>query len=198
MKKKYILISALYVFPFLAKVHDYEPVFLEIPLLGTLDHNGLIKVEKIAEFRSKVDMLLKHVIKSKDEAYRLEDFVYFEKIGKLDSEHIKKLFGMYTKKFLQMSQSYFHGIRDLKQGLVKILSIWANQRNRNDSLVLLWAHIDNGKEEEFVQEYTPTLEAFYTFLVDIDMLLLDIMHSCPKSYAKYLEAKKIIEEQHHS
>ncbi|MBY0110296.1 MAG: hypothetical protein K2X90_04250 [Candidatus Babeliaceae bacterium] len=198
MKKKYILISALYAFPSLTKVHVNEPITLEIPLLGTFDHSGLVKVEKIAEFRSKVDMLINHGIKSKGEAYTLEDFVHFEKSGELDSEHIKKLFDMYTKKFLQMSHSYFNGIRDLKQGLVKILAIWANQRNRNDSLVLLWASIENGKEEEFIKEYTPTLEAFYTFLVDIDMLLLDIMHSCPKSYAKYLEAKKIIEEQHHS
>ena len=109
----------------------------------------------------------------------------------------KKLFDTYTKKFLQISHSYFNEIRHLKPVLVKILSVWAHQRNRTDSLVLLWASIENGKEEQFVKEYTPTLQAFYTFLVDIDMLLQDIMHSCPKSYAKYLECKKIVEEQHH-
>lgn len=207
MNKKFILISALYALPCSAKDqtpvnqptidHAEEPITLEIPLLGTLDHSGMINVSKIAEFRSKVHGLINYIFKAKDHAYVLQEFVNLEVEGKLDPELQKKLFDTYTKKFLQISHSYFNDIRHLKPVLVKILSTWAHQRNRTDSLVLLWASIENGKEEQFVKEYTPTLQAFYTFLVDIDMLLQDIMHSCPKAYSKYLECKKIVEEQHH-
>ncbi len=200
MDKKFLLISALYVLPCFAKnplpEQTEEPITLEITGLGALDQSGMINISKIAEFRSKIHGLINYVFKAKDHEYVLAEFVNLEIDHKLEPDLLKKLFDAYTKKFLQISHSYFNDIRHLKPVLVKILSIWAHQRNRNDSLVLLWASIDNGKEEQFVKEYTPTLKAFYTFLADIDMLLQDIMHSCPKSYAKYLECKKIIEEQH--
>jgi hypothetical protein len=199
MNKKFLLISLLYMLPnyINAVAHTVcEPIPLEIPLLGTLDHIG-INVSKIVEFQGKVDALIKHVLKAKGQAYMLVELVNLEELGELDADLIKKLYDMYTKKFLQISHTYFNDIRHLKPVLVKVLSIWAHQRNRTDSLVLLWATIENGKEEQFVKEYTPTLKAFYTFLVDIDMLLQDIMRSCPKSYAKYLEYKKLVEEQHH-
>ena len=103
---------------------------------------------------------------------------------------------MYLDRFMKFSASYLNDVRPFKPVLVKLIEYWAHQRNRTDSLALLWANIEHGKEEQFAHDFPPTLEAFYTFLVDIDMLLKDIMHSCPKSYAYYLECKKIIEEKH--
>lgn len=195
MNNKFLFISLVYASSAFNHTQDLEPMPLDMPALHMLD--GAINVSKIAEFCDKIDALVTHVMKSKGQMFTLKDFVALEEIGELDTELIKKLFDMYTKKFLQVSHSYFNDIKHLKPVLVKILSIWAQQRDRHDSLVLLWADIENGKEEEFVKQYTPTLKAFYTFLIDIDTLLWDVMHSCPKSYAKYLECKKIVEKQHH-
>lgn len=202
INKKFLLISMLYATHCFAKdeveMHQDDVITLEIAGLGTLDNTGLVNISKIAEFRDKIHKFIIHKIKMPSgEHFDLEELIAAIVNGSLSKELEAKLFNLYTKKFLQVSDPYFKDIRHLKPLLVKVLSIWAHQRNRTDSLVLLWAQIDNGKEEQFVKEYTPTLQAFYTFLVDIDMLLLDIMHSCPKTYAKYLECKKIVEEQHH-
>jgi hypothetical protein len=197
MNKKYFLISALYALPACAFITE-NPITLDIPALSAFDHSGMVDVTKIVEFRDKIHKFIIHKIKmASGELYNLEEFVNMIIQGLLSAEQEGKLFDVYTKKFLQVSHTYFNDIRHLKPVLVKMLSTWAHQRNKTDSLVLLWASIDNGKEEQFVKEYTPTLHSFYTFLVDIDMLLLDIMHSCPKSYAHYLACKKIVDEQHH-
>ena len=100
MNKKFLLISALYALPCFAKDqllvdqsaigHAEEPITLEIPLLGTLDNSGVIKVDKIAEFRGKVHGLINHVFKAKDHAYILEEFVNLEIEGGLDPELQKK------------------------------------------------------------------------------------------------------------
>ena len=172
-----------------------EPV-LHIPGLTTLDNSGIINVSKIVEFHKKIEGILEYVFKTKDKGYTLRELVDLVETGQLTQSVEVKFFDAYTGKFSKLSRPYFVEISPLKPILVKILSLWAEQRNRPESLLLLWAGIETGKEEQFLREYTPNLKAFYTFVVDLGMLLEDITGSCPKSYAKYLQCKKIVEEEH--
>ncbi len=168
-------------------------ITIEMAGLPTIDNTGLVNIGNISDFREKVEKMISYKI---DKEHDLKDFVHLELEGKLNEDTLKKLINLYIKKFIKISQKYFHDIRHLKPMLIKLIWSWAHQRNREDSLVLMWANIEPGKEEIFVREFTPTLKVFYTFLLDIDILLEDIMHSCPKSYARYLECKKLVEEKH--
>lgn len=192
MSKKYIVLTLLYL---------SSPLFAEkidIAGLSALDETNLINIPKIADFRDKAEKLLHHEIRTKTSKYNLAQLVQRTQDGLLPAEQEKILFEQYLKQFMHISHHYFNDIRHLKPILVKIISIWAEQRGRTDSTILLWASIEPGKEEQFAHDFPPKLKDFYTFLTDIDMLLQDLMHSCPKSYAHYLECKKIVEEKHQS
>ncbi len=194
MNKKFFLVTLLLVIPFFSfREKTHEGISIDFPGLKALDNTGMINISNIADFRAKTESMINHKL---DKEHAMYDYVVLEQQGALTPERVEKLTAIYTKRFLQISQKYFNEIRHIKPVLIKLISAWAHQRNLNDSLVLLWATIEPGKEELFVKEYAPKLQDFYTFLCHIDMLLQDIMHSCPKTYAHYLECKKLIEEKH--
>lgn len=169
---------------------------IEIPALTTLDAAGLVNVFKIVQFRDLIERFLAHPYKTKPKECTLVELVTLEHQGHLNSDLQKRIFDMITGKFLQIAGPYFNDIRHLKPVLQKLITHWAQQRDKADTPILLWASIEPYKEEQFIREFTPTLSTFYTFLVDIDILLQDVITNCPKSYAYYLECKKLAEEKH--
>ncbi len=195
MNRKNLFIAITLLLPiYTHTATHYEPI--AINGIGVFDGTGIISIRGIVEFQSKLNALLTYVFKTKPHESTWEQLIQMREQEILSREMENKLVDMITAKFLQISRNYLAEIRHLKPILVKLISIWAEQRNRTDSLAMLWAHIETGKEEQFAREYTPTLKTFYTFLSDIDMLLQDVIHSCPKSYARYLEAEKTIKEKY--
>jgi|GEM_PF-5676447 hypothetical protein len=194
MNKIFFLIALLYCIPIFSDRQNAKMgMAIDFPGLSALDHTGMIHIGNIDDFRTKTEHMINHKL---DKVNAMPDYVLLEQQGQLTPEFTERVINYYTQHFLKISQKYFKEIRHLKPILMKLISTWAQQRGLQDSLVLLWAGIEPGKEEQFVKDYAPTIKSFYTFLGDIDMLLLDIMHSCPKTYAHYLECKKLIEEKH--
>ena len=192
MKKNYFLLSLLYIT--LSLAHTYEPMTIEMHGMAALDSSHVVNVTKLVDFDTRVEHLMS--IKTKPLDASLSELIDMKRKGLLNAEQSARYLKMYSDRFVKMSHSYLQEIRQFKPMLIKLLEHWAEQHGRHDSLVLAWANIEHGKEEDFGREVAQDLEIFYTFLLDIDMLLKDIMHSCPKSYAHYLQCKKIVEDKH--
>ncbi len=197
MYKKFFALALLYTLPAYTSatlfLQQAPAMAVNFPGLSALDNTGLVDVGRIVDFRTKISRMAAHKL---DKIHALNDYIVLSQEEALPAEDIQKITDMYLKHFLKISQKYFQEIKHLKPILTKLIATWAHQRSLDDSLVLLWASIESGKEEQFVKEYTPTLAIFHRFLTDLDILLADIMHSCPKTYAHYLECRKLIEEKH--
>jgi hypothetical protein len=91
--------------------------------------------------------------------------------------------------FEKLSEDYEAEIKAAKDIMLKIISNWAELRERPDSLMLAWANIDEGDHGSLYRTMT-SFAIFDKFLDDLLLFLKDLIQNCPKSHKAYREQLK--------
>ena len=167
-------------------------IVIESSIISLLDTTGIIHIREVADFYNLMDLFHNH--RYKPSGMTLTELARAEQAGAFSQELAQKILRAVTQKMLTLAEPHLKDLRRIKDQLEKIIIQWAKQRNKPDSPLLMWSSIDANKEKEFFQEHVTSLAHMDIFLQDLICFINDFMHSCPKSYNRYLEYKKIVEE----
>ena len=169
------------------------------PQLNRFDGTRWLNVSDIIKFRQGIDEILETTLKIKDRAMSIKELVDYHVRHQLPPKLHNKIVQIGVHTFLNKALPHFNAIRRDKALLVRLIDTWAVLREKENSSLKVWgdANINDSEAEiAYFKHHLVTIMQLDEFLEDIKLFLGDLLYSCPKSYAQYLECVRIITEQH--
>lgn len=111
----------------------------------------------------------------------VQDFIALEKEGNNLAPYLaqaKQIFNEKTHSFLQIA----HGA---KQNIVVLISEWSARAHRPQTILLDWANMPEGYEQQALEKRVHNFKEMDQFLADLIYFLESLMRSCPKAYKQF-------------
>lgn len=82
-------------------------------------------------------------------------------------------------------------VNDMKTTMITLITEWASNANRLDSLLLQWNAIQEGQEAAAIKTAITTFKELDQFCADITYFLQTLLRSCPKAFTDF---QKIVQK----
>lgn len=107
-----------------------------------------------------------------------------------DQQRLKTLRAILTliiDDFVELTKPFLADARGAKGQMIMLITEWAQKAQRNDSHLLEWAHVEEGKESHAIYQKINTIALFEQFVDDLLYFLETLLRSCPKACAQFKE-----------
>jgi hypothetical protein len=181
-----------------------QPTEIDSPLLKAMD--GIINIKplmKLVAFLQDVNYgtgpAKQGIIDYKGEKYTLKKLVEIERTltspSKQEASTLKKALDnaiAHVQRGVQEFKNYASE-PDMKTKMEAIVKRWSEQKNRKHTVLPHWLKME---ETDFITRHITSCKALSTFMEDLMMLMIDVKHTCKKSWKKYTEQQALKKAQH--
>lgn len=107
-----------------------------------------------------------------------------------NSEEVLQKLSFFTDKLHETTLPFMSDMDGFRSIVLTLIKDSCEKRNRMNSFLLTWGKCPEGKEYESIKTNLKTFKDLQTFVGHLIHFLGDLIHSCPKGYAQYLELIK--------
>lgn len=172
-----------------------KPIPIQAPILKAIDGN--LNVIPLVYLRKQLADVVNHNYGSSGRVVTLSHLVQQE--SQIDpvkrAQFLKKIMSQFVA--LAHEGSLLRGLFDNYAAFMELMRVWIQQRGKERSLAYAFATSWKryGTELDIMVQHVHTLTEYRDFLMDLDLFLIDLLASLPKSYAAYEAAEKLLDAQ---
>jgi hypothetical protein len=142
---------------------------------GNRVYRVIVLGKKLAEFYRKI------LIFSHDLVQQGHD------VHSTSIESVNKALELLKEEFHELTVPFMADMDGFRPLVLDLIKESCSHRGRFNSFLLTWGSCPEGKELDSIKSHLKTTDEFQVFVVDLVHFLADLIHSCPKGYAQFVE-----------